>query len=723
MSNSILSLQHFLEPVVDIGEDVNCQQLITIFQSGINQVIIVNGAREPLGVIYAYSLLARFLQRQSFNLSRAEINSLIEPLTILPGRMSLVKYYTDFVHHQEQSNYYCFAVVDNNNHLLGILNQHKILKAIALHNLPENNLLTILEKIPLPVMLQTGLGKILAQNDQWRQQISDYLPETIKPDYFSAIKSLPNPTPNYHWEFSKVPLDLDTIPADIDIEKLVWLILANDLKQEPELVTKKVDLVPLTHLKDEFFLAITHDIKSPLTSIICLSSLLKEQKLGKLNPRQYRYVELIHDSGRKIMTLVNELVDLNRLENGELAISLESMQIDAICQQISTDIQEKLTDSQLEFSLEIKTKIKTIKADELRLRQMLSHLLDNAIQFTPPGGKISLTINLWQNWLTFTLLDTGTGISEELQKLIVQKYYPSNQTGIKGLGLILTQRLAQIHGGDISFLSEEDKGSSFTILIPYQGDLTTSNNLVLIIEIIPNYIQQLTELFKNHNYQAIIARSGTEAMEKARHFQPDLICLNPSVSFLSHWDVLTLLKSDNLTKNIPVFLTIQPSEKVENIAKQADAILTLPIAKEKLAASLGKINQKRSLTILYLYPDSALAQISDTQLEWLLHTHTSGLIKRILEADSLEQGELLARFWELDAIVLNGTLLTNRETELESLSKIEVLAKLPLITLDNETTTIANQIPGLQVFPCLIAAKKENLDYLLQVIEIAVGMK
>ena len=121
MSNSILSLQHFLEPVVEIGRDVDCQQLTTIFQSGINQAIIVNEAREPLGVIYAHSLLARCLQRQSFNLTKEEINSLIEPLTILPSRMSLVKYYTDFVHHQELGNYYCFAVVDENNHLLGIL--------------------------------------------------------------------------------------------------------------------------------------------------------------------------------------------------------------------------------------------------------------------------------------------------------------------------------------------------------------------------------------------------------------------------------------------------------------------------------------------------------------------------------------------------------------------------------------------------------------------------
>ncbi|TVQ49120.1 MAG: response regulator [Gloeocapsa sp. DLM2.Bin57] len=722
MSNPVFSLQDFLDPVVEITRDIDCKQLNQIFAGGINQAVVVNQERYPLGIIYARSLLARCLQRQSLSLTPGEINSLIEPITILPSKMSFLNYYTHFGYHLELGDSYCFALVDENNHLLGILNQGKIFKAIALHNLPEQNLLNLLEKLPLPVMLQTEQGRILAQNDQWRQQIGDYIPERLNPDYINKFppQTLPQPTlvatREYNWEFCQVPLDrLDLTPADTNTEKLVWLVLANHLQQE----------LASNRLKDEFVSGITHDLKSPLTSIIGLSNLLKEQKLGTLNPRQSRYVELIYQSGQRIMNLVNELLDLSRLQSGELEINLDLVNLQTICEQTAREIQAKLTEANLELSLVIETNIKNIQADSLRLRQMLIHLLDNSIKFTPPGQQIGLRVNLWRNWLAFTVWDTGMGIPRESQKMILQKYHPPNQIinqpTTKGLGLILTQRLTELHGGDLTFLSTEDKGSSFTILLP--TDNNDGNNLVLLVEDNPTYLKEITQLLNSIKTQAIIARTGTEAIDKARLIKPDFIFLNPSISFLANWDVLTLLKSDKQTKHIPIILTIEPSEKIKDLGKKADGILTLPITKESLLFSLAKVNHKRSLTILYLYPGSALTKASDTELEWLIHTHASGLIKRILEADSLEQAELLAQFWEVDAIVFNGSLLNNRELELKELREMEVLARLPLITLDNETTKVANQISGLQVFPCLIPPEEENLDYLLEVIEIAVGIK
>ncbi|ELR97494.1 ATP-binding protein [Gloeocapsa sp. PCC 73106] len=741
MSSSFLSLQDFLDPVQEMARNVNLDhQIKIIFRLGVNKAIVVDEGRYPLGVVYARSILAKYLENQAIMPNQAQLDSLVEPITILPAAMSLVDYYREFSHSQLESK--CCVLVDNGKKLLGVLNQANLLKAIALHKLPEQNLLALLEKLPLPVMLKTSQGRILAQNHQWRQQIGDFVPtdEIINTDTVLATlcliptsvsnlqtyRHLPQNAPS-PWEFSKVPLDrLDLVPADSEAEKLVWLILANDLSQQQELysqlASKQIDLVELNRIKDEFLSGITHDLKSPLTAIIGLSTLLKEKKLGELNPRQSRYVDLIYQSGRQMMTLVNDLLDLNRLETGQLKLSPEAINLQSICKLAYEQIKDKLKQEKLVFSLEIETSLNTITADPLRLGQMLAHLLENAIKFTPTGGKIGLKVNTWQNWLALTVWDTGMGIPETSQQMVLQK---CQSTG-RGLGLVLTKRLAQIHGGDISFLSIEAKGSRFTILLPLDPNQVNLqvNPIVLLVEVIPGYIEELNESVESLNYRVVIARTGTEALEKARQLKPHCILLNPCLPFLSGWDLLILLKSDPETQKIPVILTTTPSEEVKEIAKQADGVLTLPVDLEVLASILqtSQPKKQKKLTILYLYPGSEISQVSDHQLEWLLHTRTSGLIKRILEADSLEQAELLAKVWEVDAIVLNGSHLSNPAKELSVLIEYEGLAELPLITLDDQTTKAANQIPGLQVYPCLVNPETQNVEYLLQVIEIAVNL-
>lgn len=777
MRDSTTILEDFIEPIVEITAKADLAEIKKVFQSGKNQlVVVVDERRSPLGVIYAQDLLAKCLQAQENNqnlekiFNKSTVKTLIKPVISLSASLSFMEYYTKLWKKNKAIKENCCVLVNSQNQLLGKLNQQKILEVITLHNLPEQNLLTILNKFPLPVMLKTDQGEILAQNQEWRQKIGNFVPvqDNLTTKYLQKTSLSPTPISTIiskmvqplnntiatqpetsQWEFCQVALDqLNSVTNDQETEKSVWLIFANDLSKQQqlstELATKEINLVELNQLTDEFVSCISHDLKSPITAILGLASLLQEQKLGKLNQRQSDYVNLIYQSGRKMMTLVNELLELTRLETGELQLSNQVIETEYLCKQIYQQVEKELTAEKLKFCLEIPSNLKVIRVDPLRVSQMLIHLLDNAIKSSKPGDTIGLRVNRWQNSIAFTVWDTGIGIPTESQRLIWHKS-PSldrtlgSQINYKNLGLILTQRLAQIHGGNISFLSQEGKGSEFTILLPQystttakktkktKDDSATAYPIVLLVEIIPQEIEELNSLLQSLDYRVVIARSGTEAVEKASQLKPHCILLNSCLPFLSSWEVLTLLKSEPETESIPVILTTKDSESNQVKAPQADAILTFPLETEVLAATLANPKavtklKKRNLTILYIYPESASLSFNDTQLEWLESRHTSGLIHRILEADNLEQAELLARVWEVDVIVFNSLLLKDPQPTLTQLSNLEKLARLPIITLDDKTSKIANKISGLQIFPCLNVSENKNIDDLLQVIEIALGL-
>ncbi|MDJ0730203.1 MAG: hybrid sensor histidine kinase/response regulator [Crocosphaera sp.] len=669
----------------------------------------------------------------------------------------------------------------------------------------KNLIKELLEELPLPVMLQTHQGEIIQQNRTWREQIGELIPpddatacllpqETIdrreqkislgnnhyhniasitdlaceqwlksktdswQPPFPSVAKETketsgswvvnndeiqPSPLcePDKVWQFIKCPLTTDKLPIPISI------FVATDVTQQQqlcqELAAKNADLVQLNRLKDEFLACISHELKSPLTAVVGLSSLLREEKIGNLNPRQVHYAQLIYRSGRQLMTLVNDLLDLTRLETGQLKLSFGPVNIREICERAYHSITEKYhskSDRPLEFSLEIEPELQQLLADELRLHQMLVHLLDNAMKFTQTGGKFGLRVNRWEDWLAFTVWDTGIGIPEESQHLIFQKFQQlenplTRQFEGTGLGLVLTQRLARSHGGDISFVSKAGQGSQFTLLLPpsperEQGSAhsQSSNPLLLIVEAIPQSIEALMEKLTQLGYRVMIARTGTEAVEKARQLRPYAIFVNPLLPLLSGWDVLTLLKSDPQTQNIRVFVTQTQGHQLLGEHRCADGFIKLPTDLATLEQCLKPLQptipvETRSLTILSLIPNLSHGNKQSISLtsrvEWNLIAQLSQFNHRILEADDLEQASLLVNVWDIDVIVLDGQFLDHPQDYLRSLVQNPDLSTLPLVILDVPSAQAANTIEGLSVFPCFISDSKEHISQLWQVISIA----
>ena len=538
------------------------------------------------------------------------------------------------------------------------------------------------------------------------------------------------------------------------------LVLAQDTTEQQqvakELVAKNADLVHLNRLKDEFLACISHELKTPITAILGLSTLLKDQGLGALNERQARYARLIYQSGRQLMMVVNDILDLTRIETGQMELTLEPVQIKTVCDSAYTQAQKAHQDKdqnyeagapEIPFTLEIETGLEMIVADELRLRQMLVHLLSNALEFTQEGG-IGLKVKAFAGWVAFTVWDTGIGIPAEKQHLIFQKFqqleHPLTRTHQgTGLGLFLTQRLARLHGGDVSFISKSGEGSDFTLLLPpcppqeetlagfCHPQVPIRNRLVLIVETVVNYLEDLNGQLQRLGYWVVIARSGMEAIEKARRLQPSVIFLNPLLPQLSGWDVLTILKSDIHTSHIPVLVTTTQAEKELAYAHNADDFLSLPVQESALLQSLtrlGKHHYKHSssLTILYLstglentVPQSTklISELTDE-----LRIQHSQLQYRILEADDLDQAELLAKVWHPDIVLLDGMGITDPVRYLQDFSLEPSLASLPLVTLDRQITQAANQVDCLSVYPCLAIDDKHKISALLEVIQVAAGL-
>lgn len=813
-----------------------------------------------------YSIDLQTLQQQSLEDGKA----LFEPVIILHPHWSLSQFCQSF----HSTTWKHWVLVDSSGQYLGLLNPLRLWQYMAHHPMPGSTqpyaaqervaqpveasewhtLLHLLEKLPLPLMIQTSHGEILYRNTVWREQVGqgtgDFYhtsslasPGSAAQGWFwlhqssgdRSVTALPGASassggegeasagPSVEndgasgmfnctegdesnvsichnhalgeqeriWQFTRLPLNaiqpphkpLNSVSSELnsllerypfwnipsslhhasrsdntvsspDGATCLWLVLAQDITDQQhvarELSAKNADLIQLNRLKDEFLACISHELKTPLTAVLGLSSLLKDQQLGPLNDRQVRYAQLIYQGGRHLVLIVNDILDLTRIETGQMELTLEQVSVEKVCLRAhmqalqayaiedGSEAEEPYPgrETDVPFTLTIHPTVQTLMADESRLRQMLSNLISNALKFTEPGGQCGLTVDCWDGWIAFTVWDTGIGIPADKQHLIFQKFQQLENPLTRrfegtGLGLVLTQRLARLHGGDVTFTSTEGRGSQFTLLLPAvpacphgldrdalrPGPSSTRNRLVLVVEAVPRFLEELTTQLTELGYWVAIARSGTEALEKIRRLQPGAVLLNPLLPMLSGWDVLTLLKIDDETRHIPVIVTSTWADRAQAYSNRANGFLSIPIEREALKQSLEQViapvvvepppaTERLKLTILHLYTelvDGAAESVGTTlkeqaiaNLNVLLHPRHC----RIVQVDDLEQAELLARVWKPDVILLDGHF-PDPLHYLQQLVQYPVLAALPLVTLTPEITQAANQIPGLDVFPCL----------------------
>jgi len=220
----------------------------------------------------------------------------------------------------------------------------------------------------------------------------------------------------------------------------------------------------------DFLSYMHHEIRTPISSIIGFSKMLKKQLYGELNQKQIQYTNTIYESGKYLLNLVNDLLDISKLEAEKEELVVEKIAIKELCQSCLSFVEHQAKERNLKLILEIDTNIDYCYGDEQKIKQILINLLSNAVKFTEIGS-ITLKVSLKKTYINFAVIDTGIGIKEDLHYKLFQpfsqlKTHLHHKHKGTGLGLVIAKELAKLHHGDLTFSSQENEGSCFTLTIP-----------------------------------------------------------------------------------------------------------------------------------------------------------------------------------------------------------------------------------------------------------------
>jgi signal transduction histidine kinase len=566
-------------------------------------------------------------------------------------------------------------------------------------------------------------------------------------------------------------------PVDSPVASIEDPIDPTSRAQAQFLRLENAELVNLNQRKDELLACLSHELKTPMTAILGLSTLLERQSLGDLNDRQHYYTRLIHQNSRRLMDVVNDVLDLTRLETGQIHLTQVPIDLATLCQEAFSQALQRFTDAQdllpqdseglpvpaATYHVDLAPLVSSqdlpiVQADPLRLRQMLTYLLTNALKFTPASGAIGVKVKPWSDrWIALTVWDSGSGIAAAKQPFLFQKFLQlglSEQVTGKGaeLGLMLTQRLAQMHGGDVSFLSQENQGSAFTLILPRAEISEGASAPILVMDLDPHWLEHIVQLCDQLDQPVLVARSLSEGLEKIQRFQPQTVlvrdisvvcqdlsesdCLDtgllPPIPLAHFQGGCSQTWIEQLRSHLgfdPITIVVMKLAQEPELSQETSTALKtllLPATVASLQAVLGGDGLRSAfghctettasqsppqLTLLCLRtcPPEQLASLNappalPTQLPKLLPQH------RVLEANDLEQADLLARIWHPHTLLIDATCCANPKAYLEELRDYKALLHLPVITFDPRTTKAALQIPDLAVFPCGNLGQEETLS-------------
>src|SRR5579883_989414 len=259
-------------------------------------------------------------------------------------------------------------------------------------------------------------------------------------------------------------------------------LIQQQMQQQMALTNRNRELAQTNQLKSEFLANTSHEIRTPLSSILGFTHLMREQGFSPNNLRHQEYLNIILSSGQHLLALINDILDLSKIEANQLDLHWEPVAVKAVCQTAMTLVREKANDKGLALKLEIAPDVESFVADALRLKQMLFNLLSNALKFTPKVS-VGLQVTAIENHLHFSVWDTGTGISDEQQQLLFRPYSQIANAAAgrdegTGLGLALTQKLAELHGGWVEVSSSLGWGSRFTVVLPLVPIAPTDSNSI-----------------------------------------------------------------------------------------------------------------------------------------------------------------------------------------------------------------------------------------------------
>jgi len=413
--------------------------------------------------------------------------------------------------------------------------------------------------------------------------------------------------------------------VEVDGERSGIVALYHDIS---ELLEARRQAEAANRAKSNFLASMSHELRTPLNAIIGYSEMLQEDAEDVGQPAFIPDLQKIHTSGKHLLALINDILDLSKIEAGKMELYLEEFDPADVVRQAATTIRPLVEKNGNRLVLYIDDGLGTMRSDQTRLRQVLLNLLSNASKFTE-GGEIRLTARRAEpdsSFASFEVRDTGIGMTPEQLSVLFEPFTQAEAStatkyGGTGLGLTISRRFCRMMGGDIVAASEAGAGSTFTVRLPLQlaepqaavsepiGPMDGADPAaarVLVIDDDPMARQLVRRLLEAEGFAVIEAADGAAGIEAAREVAPDCITLDVMMPGTDGWTVLTELKNDPELAGIPVIMLSVLDDRRLGFALGAAEYLTKPVDRKHLAAVLGRYVPDGGETVLVVEDDEAV---------------------------------------------------------------------------------------------------------------------
>ena len=411
--------------------------------------------------------------------------------------------------------------------------------------------------------------------------------------------------------------------------------------------------------KSSFLANMSHELRTPLNAIIGYSEMLEEEAQERGLQDIAPDLAKVHAAGRHLLALINDVLDLSKIEAGKMELFLEDFDLGALVQDVESTIRPLVEKNQNVLEVSCPDGIGVLHADLTRVRQILFNLLSNAAKFTQ-RGRVGLTVSPrradGRDWIELAVSDTGIGLAPEQQRRLFQSFTQadastSRKYGGTGLGLVISRRFAQMMGGDIQVASELGRGSLFTVRLPrVAGEAAEpappapeAQPLVLVVDDDPATRDLIARGLQKEGFRVLLAGSGEEALRLAREKRPDAISLDVLMPGTDGWSVLRALKADPLTAAIPVVMVSMLDDADVGLALGAADYLTKPFDREQLVSALRRFRDGRSpRPVLVVEDDAATREVIRRALEkdgWVVFEANNG--RHALESLAISTPDLI----------------------------------------------------------------------------------
>jgi len=406
---------------------------------------------------------------------------------------------------------------------------------------------------------------------------------------------------------------------------------------------KARELAQASQYKSDFLANMSHELRTPLNSLLILSKLLADNPAGNLSGEQVKFAQTIESSGNDLLTLINDILDLSKIEAGHIEVRPESLPLQRLTGDLRSLFQPVADERKLGFEIKIADDVPTqLETDRQRLEQVLKNLLSNAFKFTQAGG-VTLAVTAAGDEIAFAVTDTGIGIAREQKDSIFEAFRQADGTisrkyGGTGLGLSISRELSRLLGGRITLDSTPGEGSTFTITIPHtydptrvaprpepsatpapapasapirarptvpmlrtieddRDDLTIGRRVLLVIEDDDKFAGIVRDLSRELGFQCLVAGTAEDALKLARQFKPSAVVLDVGLPDESGLMVLDRLKRDDATRHIPIHVISGTDHSQTALSLGAIGYMVKPVKRDELAQVLTNLQDKLASTV------------------------------------------------------------------------------------------------------------------------------